>query len=251
MTALNIVGWPQDQLPWEILVEILRGGHESVHEAGAVLAGGHSVKAPELFFGLSVTGMIDPERVITNAAARAGDRLFLTKPIGTGILTTALKKGKLAPEHLEIVTKTMRRLNAAAAEAMIEVGVHAATDITGFGLLGHLHEMTLGSGVDAEIDVGRVPLLPGALEHACAGDKPGGLGANRRYLDQQVEGEEAIEPPVLDLLYDPQTSGGLLIAVAEERAEALAAALVAKGVTGAVDIGRIAARGAGIIRLKG
>ena len=250
LTALNIVGWPQADLPWEVLGEILRGGHEVVHEAGAVLVGGHSVKAPELFFGLSITGIVHPDRIVTNAGARTGDRLFLTKPIGTGILTTALKKGNLAPEHLAIVTSTMRRLNAAAAEAMIEVGANAATDITGFGLLGHLYEMTSAAHVDVAIDVARVPLLPGALEHARAGDKPGGLGANRRYVETHVDGGEACEPPLLDLLYDPQTSGGLLIAVPEARARALVDALARKGVTDAVEIGRIQGPGAGIIRLN-
>jgi selenide,water dikinase len=251
LTALNIVGFPQDQLPWDVLSEILRGGHQTVHEAGAVLAGGHSVKAPELFFGLSVTGVVHPERIVTNAAARPGDRLWLTKPIGTGILMTALKKGELEPGHLATATATMRRLNAAAAEAMIEVGVSAATDITGFGLLGHLHEMTSGSGVDAEIEVRRVPLLPGAVEHAEAGHKPGGLGANRRYVEPHIEKDAAVSPTLFDLLADPQTSGGLLIAVPESKAARLAAALTARGVEGAVEIGRMTGRGAGIIRLKG
>ncbi len=251
LTALNIVGWPQDELPWEALTAILRGAHEVVHEAGAVLVGGHSVKAPELFFGLSVTGVIHPGKVITNAAARPGDRLFLTKPIGTGILTTALKKGKLEPEYLAIVTATMRRLNAAAAEAMEEVEAGAATDITGFGLLGHLFEMAAGSGVDVEIDVGRVPLLPGALEHAEAGDKPGGLLGNRNYTKPHVEGYEAIAPPLLDLLFDPQTSGGLLISVPESRAARLAVILAAKGVQEGVEIGRVTGKGTGTIRLKG
>jgi selenide,water dikinase len=251
LTALNIVGWPQDQLPWDVLSDILRGAHETVHQAGAVLAGGHSVKAPELFFGLSVTGVIHPEKIVTNAAARPGDRLFLTKPIGTGVLTTALKKGKLEPEYLRTATATMRRLNDAAAEAMNEVGVSAATDITGFGLMGHLFEMASGSQVDVEIDVARVPLLPGALEHARAGDKPGGLAANRRHVEIHIDGTEIVQPPILDLLFDPQTSGGLLIAVPEGKAAQLASMLVAKGVQGVVEIGRVTVSGAGRISLKG
>lgn len=248
-TALNIVGWPQEELPWDVLTEILKGAHEVVHEAGAALAGGHSVKAPELFFGLSVTGTIHPERIVTNAGARPGDVLFLTKPIGTGILTTALKNGNLLRETLSLLTATMRRLNAAAAGAMVEVGVSAATDVTGFGLLGHLLEMARGSRVAAEIDVVSVPLLPEALEHARAGDKPGGLAANRRYASPYVEGADRIDAGHVDLLYDPQTSGGLLISVPEGKADRLQAALAGRGVTDAARIGRITGIGEGAIRL--
>ncbi len=249
-TALNLVGWPQGELPWEVLTEILRGGHDVVHEAGAVLAGGHSVKSPELFFGLSVTGTIRPDRVVTNSGARVGDVLFLTKPIGTGILTTALKKGNLDAAGLSTVTSMMRRLNAAAAEAMQEVGAHACTDITGFGLLGHLLEMARAAGVVASIDADRVPLLPGALEHARAGDKPGGLAANRRYVEPHLEVANAIDPALADLLFDPQTSGGLLIAAAEEKAPALANALRVRGVAENRPVGRITAAGPGSVRIQ-
>ena len=248
-TALNLVGWPQGELPWDVLGEILKGAHEVVHEAGAVLAGGHSVKAPELFFGLSVTGTVHPDRIVTNAGARPGDVLFLTKPIGTGILTTALKNGNLSRETLALVTATMRRLNAAAAEAMVEVGVSAATDVTGFGLLGHLLEMARGSRAAVEIDASRVPILQGAMEHVRAGDKPGGLGANRLYASPAVEGAEGIDPALLDLLYDPQTSGGLLISVPEDRADRMQTALARHGVAGAARIGRVIGEGRGTIRL--
>lgn len=248
-TALNLVGWPQGELPWDVLREILKGAHEVVHEAGAVLAGGHSVKAPELFFGLSVTGTVHPDHIVTNAGACPGDLLFLTKPIGTGILTTALKKGTLSRETLATVTATMRRLNAAAAEAMVEVGANAATDVTGFGLLGHLLEMARGSGVTVEIDASSVPILPSAIEHARAGDKPGGLGANRLYASPSIEGASLIDPVLLDLLYDPQTSGGLLISVPEDRADRMAAALAQHGVEGSARIGRFIQKGNGTIRL--
>jgi selenide, water dikinase len=248
-TALNLVGWPQGDLPWDVLGEILKGAHEVVHEAGAVLAGGHSVKAPELFFGLSVTGTVHPDRIVTNAGARPGDVLFLTKPIGTGVLTTALKKGTLSREALALVTATMRRLNAGAAEAMVEVGANAATDVTGFGLLGHLLEMARGSRVAIEIDPSRVPILPEALEHARAGDKPGGLGANRLYASPSIEGASGIDPALLDLLYDPQTSGGLLISVPEGRADQMQKALALHGVEGAARIGRMIGEGSGTIRL--
>jgi selenide,water dikinase len=249
-TALNIVGWPQGQLPWEILGQILRGGYDVVHESGAVLAGGHSVKSPELFYGLSVTGTIHPDRIVTNAGAKAGDLLFLTKPLGTGILSTALKKGTLEPELLTIATTTMRRLNAGAARAMMAVGVSAATDVTGFGFLGHLLEMARGAGVSVEIDAAQVPALPGALEHARAGDKPGGLTSNRRYVESNIQVDGEVDPAVLDLLLDPQTSGGLLISVPEAKADLLSAALLKEGIADAVRVGRISGAGPASIRVR-
>jgi selenide,water dikinase len=249
-TALNIVGWPQGQLPWEILGQILRGGYDVVHESGAVLAGGHSVKSPELFYGLSVTGTIHPDRIVTNAGAKAGDLLFLTKPLGTGILSTALKKGTLEPELLTIATTTMRRLNAGAARAMMAVGVSAATDVTGFGFLGHLLEMARGAGVSVEIDAAQVPALPGALEHARAGDKPGGLTSNRRYVESNIQVDGEVDPAVLDLLLDPQTSGGLLISVPEAKADLLSAALLKEGIADAARVGRISGAGPASIRVR-
>ncbi len=249
-TALNIVGWPQGQLPWEVLGQILRGGYDVVHESGAVLAGGHSVKSPELFYGLSVTGTIHPDRIVTNAGAKVGDLLFLTKPLGTGILSTALKKGTLEPELLTIATATMRRLNAGGARAMVSVGVSAATDVTGFGFLGHLLEMARGAGVTVEIDAAHVPALPGALEHARAGDKPGGLTSNRRYVESSIQVDGGVDPAVLDLLFDPQTSGGLLISVPEAKADLLSAALLKEGIADAARVGRISGTGPGSIRVR-
>ncbi len=249
-TAMNVVGWPQGELPWETLAAILRGGHDVVHDAGAVLVGGHSVKAPELFYGLSVTGTIHPDRVLTNAAAVEGDALFLTKPIGTGVLTTALKRGELEPDYLRGAVSSMKELNRAAAEAMQIVGVHACTDVTGFGLLGHLLELVRASRVDAEIDASSVPLLPGSFDHAKAGHKPGGLNANRRYVEPFLERSVWIDEALDDLLFDPQTSGGLLIAVAEAQAADLAQAFRNRGVLTAVQIGRVASRaGTGRIRI--
>lgn len=249
-TALNIVGWPQDELPWDVLAEILRGGHAVVHEAGAVLAGGHSVKSPEIFFGLAVTGTIHPDRVVTNAGAKKGDRLFLTKPIGTGVLTTALKRNLLEPELLTLVTANMRELNAGAAEAMMETGVHAATDITGFGFAGHLMEMAEAAGLTAEIVPESLPLLDGALAHAAAGHKAGGLHANRLHVSPHLEAGEGHDPALIDLLFDPQTSGGLLISVAEERAGALARALTSRGTLAAAEVGRFVEGAGPWIRLR-
>lgn len=240
VTAMNVVGFPAEELDLSVLGEILRGGQAMTTQADAVLVGGHSVKSPELFYGLSVLGRVHPDHVITNAGARPGDRLVLTKPLGTGVLTTALKRGRLDAEGLARVSECMKRLNRNAGRRMVECGAHAATDVTGFGLLGHLREMTAASGVDAEIALSRVPLLRGALEAAADGSVPGGLGANRRFLaahlDVETEGD-----PRLDLLYDPQTSGGLLVALPPDAADRLVAALSADGEPEAALVGRVVA----------
>ncbi len=227
LTAMNVVGFPNDDLDLPVLSEILRGGQSMTTRAGAVLVGGHTVKSPELFYGLSVLGRIHPDRIVANSGARPGDRLVLTKPLGTGILTTALKKGRLAPEHLAGVTAVMKELNARTSRLMVEAGAHACTDVTGYGLAGHLHEMTSASGVDADLDLDRIPILAGALEHARAGDIPGGLNSNRRYLEGKCLLPEGGDPNRLDLLFDPQTSGGLLISLAPAEADRLVDALAA------------------------
>ena len=239
LTAMNVVGFPATELDFSVLGEILRGGHAMTTRAGAILVGGHSVKAPELFYGLSVLGRVHPDRVVTNAGARSGDALVLTKPIGTGVLTTALKKGTVAEEELRQATAIMKRLNARAARQMVELGAHGCTDVTGFGLLGHLHEMTAASGVDVRLTLERVPLLPGARAHAQAGDTPGGLGANRRYLQAHVSLPANQDPALLDLLFDPQTSGGLLISLPPAAADRLVAALQAEGEPEAAVIGAV------------
>ena len=229
LTALNIVGFPTTTLDLSVLGTILKGGAEVAAEANTVLVGGHSVKAPELFYGLSVLGRVHPDRIITNSGARADDRLVLTKPLGTGVLTTALKNGTLDPQHLSNVTGHMRRLNRWAAESMVEAGAHAATDVTGFGLLGHLQEMAANSGVDAYVYAASVPMLEGALEHAAAGDLPGGLAANRRFLASRATISSKCDPLRVSLLFDPQTSGGLLISIAANRTDRLMELLEANG----------------------
>jgi selenide,water dikinase len=239
LTAMNIVGFPTTTLDLSVLSEILKGGAEVAAEANVALVGGHSVKAPELFYGLSVLGRVHPKQIITNSAAQAEDRLVLTKPLGTGILTTALKSGVLDPRHLGIVTRHMRRLNRWAAAAMVEAGAHAATDVTGFGLLGHLYEMASNSGVDAYVYAESVPILEGALEHAAAGRIPGGLGANRRFLASRATISEKCDPGRVDLLFDPQTSGGLLISIAANRTDRLMELLEANGELEARVIGEI------------
>ncbi len=240
LTVLNIVGFPDEDLPIEILGEILRGGAERVAAAGAVVAGGHSVRDSEIKFGLAVTGVVHPDRILTNGGAKVGDVLVLTKPIGSGILTTAAKKGMIGEDDLTEAIEVMADLNRAAAEAAIEVGVHAATDITGFGLVGHAFEMASASGVSVEIRAESVPLLARALELAGAGVVTRAHQSNLEYLGDRFSGG-TVDPTLINVLADAQTSGGLLLAVAPDRADALVAALRKRNTRTAAVIGRAAA----------
>lgn len=251
LTAMNIVGFPASTLDFDVLREVLAGGLEVIQEAGVVLVGGHSVKSPELLYGLSVTGRMHPRDVKANAGAKPGDALVLTKRIGTGVLTTALKREHLSPEALAMVTKSMRRLNARASRIMVELGAHGCTDVTGFGLMGHLSELTSASGVDAELELSHIPFLEGAVEHARAGDQPGGLVANRNHFARLVDLPEAANEDMaarFDLLFDPQTSGGLLIALEESKAKVLLQRLAHEGEQG-FRIGSCVA-GSGRIRVR-
>lgn len=227
LTALAVAGVP-DGFDLDTLAQILAGGQAKAGEAGVPLVGGHTVRDPELKYGLSVTGIVHPERVVTNAGAQPGDLLYLTKALGTGVITTALKNEACPAEVLEGAVASMLRLNAAASEAMIEAGVHACTDVTGFGLLGHAHQMAHASGVAVEFDLGCVPFLEGAADAYGGGHVPGGLKANRAFVEEWVT-DESGDDATLDLLYDPQTSGGLLIAVAAGRTSALVGALQERG----------------------
>ena len=238
LMGLNIVCFPID-LPKEILARILKGGADKMTEAGAIIAGGHTIDDAEPKYGISVTGLVRPGEQVTNAGARPGDRLVLTKPIGTGIITTALKAGKSDAETERRVIELMAELNKGASEAMVGVGVNACTDITGFGLLGHLREMVEGSGVGARIVLNDVPLIPGARALAEQGIAPGGTLRNLDSLRDSVVWNAEISDPVKVLLADAQTSGGLLISVSEEKAGRLMAALVEHGVSGARVIGDI------------
>lgn len=214
LTALNIVGFPTSKLPVELLGEILRGGHDVVHAAGAVMVGGHTVVDEELKYGLSITGRADPRRLLTNAGARVGDRLVLTKPIGNGILATAARDGELGADDHSTMVEWMTRLNDVASRAALAVGARCATDITGFGLLGHASHIARGSGVTLRIDVSRIPLLPGARAAAERGVATGGGKRNAEYLAQRVEWDDT-DSTMRAILVDPQTSGGLLVAVPE------------------------------------
>jgi len=238
LTALNIVGFPTGKLPLGVLTEILRGGQDAVREAGAVLVGGHTVVDEELKYGLAVTGRADPRRLLTNANARPGDVLVLTKPLGSGVLATAGRAAPLdEPVHRALVD-TMMRLNAGASRAALAAGVRCATDVTGFGLLGHASHIARGSGVTLRIEPARVPLLPQALATAARGVSTGGAERNEEYLASRVDWG-ATDPVLRALLVDPQTSGGLLVAVPPD-----AVADYLASVAEAVVIGAVIPRGA-------
>jgi len=242
LSALNIIGFPEGKLPIEALELLMRGGADKVNEAGAVIVGGHTVKGDELTYGLSVVGTIHPDRIIRTVGARPGDALVLTKPLGTGLYSTALKQGSLDDEQEALYTGVMTSLNAAAARRMQEAGAHACTDVTGFGLAGHALAMASGSGVTIAIDWRALPLLPMAVEYAAGGLLPGGGAANHRYASPSVSVEGSLSREQQMLLYDPQTSGGLLIALPAERAEAVVKALHSDGVSAAAVIGEVIER---------
>ena len=238
-TALGIVGFPQKTLPLEVLVATMQGAQEILVEAGVALLGGHTVKDPEFKFGLAVTGRVHPDRIVRNRGARPGDRLLLTKPLGTGILATAIKREQLDPETAALLVRTMRTLNRAAGEAMVEAGAHAATDITGFGLLGHALHMARASEATLRFTASAVPALPRAHELLAAGVFPGGLKDNAEALarDVRMPGDAALR-----LLFDPQTSGGLLVSLAPAAEARFQTGLAARGAPPAARVGEVVAR---------
>jgi len=239
LTAMNIVGFPIKKLKKEILKEILRGGIEKLNEADVVLVGGHSVDDEELKYGLSVTGTVHPDRVIANSGARIGDRLILTKPIGTGIIATAIK-GKTASQEVEKkIIDSMSALNKDASALMQEMGGHAGTDVTGFGLIGHLTEMLRGSEGGFLITASQIPHFEEALQYAAMGLVPAGCYANKNFYQPHVEIQGNPSVDFVDLLYDPQTSGGLIIAVEAKKADPLLENLLAKGIDTASIIGEV------------
>ena len=233
--ALNVAAFPED-LPHEIVTEIVRGGAEKVAEAGGVIVGGHTVIDKEPKYGLCVTGIASPMDITTKDALRSGDLLVLTKPLGTGAITTAHKEQKVSAPHLQAAVASMLTLNRGAAKLLREAGVRAVTDVTGFGLLGHASEMAEASSLRLRVDSEKVPLLPGAVEYARAGILPGGVGRNRAWLlgtggisHVRVEIGDSVSPELADLLMDPQTSGGLLAGVAPDKLRGLVAAFDAAG----------------------
>ncbi len=241
ISALNIVGFPDDKLPIEILGEILRGGGERVTAAGAVVAGGHSVRDGEIKYGLAVTGVIHPDRILTNGGAKVGDRLLLTKPLGTGVLTSAAKAGKISQEGLAEAVDVMIDLNAGACQAALEVGVHSMTDVTGFGLIGHAHEMAEASGVTIEIEAGAVPLMERTYELAGKKMLTRAHKSNLEYVGRRLSAE-GVDQMLVNILADAQTSGGLLIAVADDRTSQLVTALKRRNTRAVAVIGRASAK---------
>ena len=249
LSALAVLCFPEKG-DLSVLEQILAGGLSKMMEAGCAVIGGHSVRDPEIKFGYAVTGMIHPQHVLTNSNAQLLDALILTKPLGTGVISTAIKKAEAEPAWIEAATKAMTTLNAMTAEIIgtRRFKVHSATDITGFGLIGHVREMALGSGVSIRIDSAKVPALPGAIECIEAGYIPGGLKANREFTECMVGYAAGIPEVIKTLLYDPQTAGGLLLSVAQEDVDRLLMALKAGGVP-AVKIGEVIPAGKPLIEI--
>ena len=233
LTALQLLSWPRDELPWSAAADVIDGAVEVLTEAGCTLVGGHSIDDTTPKFGFAITGTVHPDRVITNDAARPGDRLILTKPLGTGLIATAIKNGNVSEIVQNAAIASMTRLNASASRAAIKAGVRAGTDVTGFGLLGHLSEMLRASGVSAVLDASAVPVLEGAAEIVADGQIPGGTKRNFRSVKDSVDLGNTPRW-MRTVLADAQTSGGLLLAVPESDAPDLAAALVAAGDLGAI-----------------
>ena len=242
ITAMNIVCFPSKTMDISILRDILRGGLEKLREAGVVLVGGHSVDDEELKYGLSVTGTIHPRKVMTKSGARAGDKLILTKPLGTGIINTAAKGGAASEETIANVTKSMSALNRAASEVMQEIGCNACTDITGFGLLGHACEMIQNSEVGLKIRASSVPIFAEAVEFARMGMIPGGTYRNKEFRSKMVKVAAGLPDYMLEILFDPQTSGGLFISVSTPKADKLLSGLHKAGVLEAAIVGEVVAQ---------
>jgi selenide,water dikinase len=249
LTAMNIACFPLKRTPVEVLKDILQGGMDKVHEAGALLIGGHSVEDDELKYGLAVTGIVHPERIWTKAGAQPGDALILTKPLGTGIIATALKGRLASPEAETAIFQVMSELNKAAAEALEGLEVHAATDITGFGLLGHGLEMAQASKAELTIYAGKVPVLPWARDYAEMGLVPAGSHANRRFCEKHLTVDPGVDQISVDLLADAQTSGGLFIALSPLHKDVYLSRLKRHGVEHAAMIGEVTATGMGRIRI--
>jgi selenide,water dikinase len=249
VTALAVTCFPKKGVDFSILGEIMRGGLQVLKENGVALVGGHSVDNQQIMFGYAVTGVIDPARVVTNRGARPGDALLLTKPVGTGVVSTGIKFGKASDEVARASLETMLLPGREAARLMSEAGASAATDVTGFALLGHAWEMARASGVSFEIEAASVPLIRGALELAAAGMLTSGDKSNRLYVGGDVTIDEGVGRELASLFFDPQTAGGLLISVAAERAQDLLAALRERYADAAL-IGRVVERGPHLIRVS-
>jgi len=250
LTALSVIGFPARKVPDNVMSEILCGGIDKMKEAGVAIIGGHSIDDSEIKAGFAVTGLIDKDRIVTNAGARPGDVLILTKPLGTGIIAFAAQIGRADTVSIEAAACSMTALNKKASQLMVEFGAHSCTDITGFGLAGHLAEMALSSGVDVEVIWDDIPLLPGVLECAAAGILPGAIERNRESCGERVKPADSLPQEMVDVCYDAQTSGGLLVAIAESIADDFLRALHREGISDAAIIGNCLGKGSGLIHLR-
>ena len=250
-SVLNIVGFPRGKLDPSVLGDILRGGADKVAEAGAALLGGHSVEDAEIKFGLAVTGLVEEAKLLTNGGSKADDVLVLTKPLGMGALSTAINVSKASEEEIKQATEIMATLNASAARAMQEVGRHSVTDVTGFGLMGHATEMAQAADVTLEFDASKLPFADGALHYAGKKIVSGGVARNRSYLGERAEIESGVDPLIANLVFDAETSGGLLIAVDPSKADALIEALRKEQTPCAAIVGRVLPRKGNVrVRVK-
>jgi len=250
MTAVSVLGFPVRKVPDRVMNEILSGGIDKMNEAGTAIIGGHSINDSEIKAGFAVTGMIDKDKIVTNAGARPGDVLVLTKPLGTGIVAFASQIGRVNAESVEATSKSMTTLNKTASQLMVKFGAHACTDVTGFSLMGHLAEMALSSGVDVEIIWDNIPLFPGVLEYAAAGILPGAIERNKESCGERIIAADSLPQEMVDICYDAQTSGGLLIAIAENKVDDFLKALHSNGVQTAAVIGKVLGKGSGLVHIK-
>jgi selenide,water dikinase len=250
ITAVSVLGFPVRKIPDKAMNEILSGGIDKMNEAGVAIIGGHSINDSEIKAGFAVTGTIDKDKIVTNANAQPGDVLILTKPLGTGIVAFAYQIGRAEAGSVEAATKSMTTLNKKAAELMIKFGAHACTDVTGFSLCGHLSEMALSSGADVEVIWDEIPLFPGVLENAAAGILPGAIERNKESCGSRIIPSDALPQEMVDICYDAQTSGGLLISIAAKDAEKFLKALHREGISTAAIIGKITGKGSGLVHIN-
>jgi len=250
ITAVSVLGFPVRKVPDETMSQILSGGIDKMNEAGVAIIGGHSINDAEIKAGFAVTGTIETDKIVTNADARPGDVLILTKPLGTGIVAFASQIGRANAESVEASANSMTTLNKTASHLMVRFGAHACTDVTGFSLCGHLAEMALSSGVDVEIIWDDIPLFPGVLEYAAAGILPGAIERNKESCGDRIIADESLPQEMVDICYDAQTSGGLLIAIAAKDAEKFLKALHREGISAATVIGKISGKGSGLVRIN-
>jgi selenide,water dikinase len=249
MTAVSVLGFPVRKIPDRAMNEILSGGIDKMNEAGTAIIGGHSINDSEIKAGFAVTGMIDKDKIVTNAGARPGDVLILTKPLGTGIVAFASQIGRAKAESVKASTQSMTTLNKTASQLMVKFGAHACTDVTGFSLCGHLSEMALSSGVDVEVIWDKIPLFPGVLEYAAAGILPGAIERNKESCSKSIVPVESLPQEMVDICYDAQTSGGLLIAIDQKDADDFLKALRDVGVSAAAIIGTVSGKGSGLVNI--